>query len=99
MFILQLDDFSLVGSSIFDHQLKRLLVVANAFLDEFDSAADAYQDAIDRIAALMQKLDQPHHVKALNGFVEYDTPEIKANTTQAEYEAKQIAEAWAEVDR
>ncbi len=73
---------------IFDHQLKRLFLVANAFLDEFDSAADAYQDASDRIATLMQKLDQPHHVKALNGFVEYDTPDIKANTTQAEYEAK-----------
>jgi len=35
----------------------------------------------------MKTLDQPFHATALNGLTDYATPEIKANTTQDEYEA------------
>ena len=72
---------------IFDHRLRRLIVVANAFIDEHESADAAYQNACDRITAMIQKLDEPLHIPPLNGLAEYDTPEAGSNTTQVEYEA------------
>ena len=71
---------------IFDHRLRRLIVVANAFLDEHDSAEAAYQNACDRISAMIKKLDQPLHIPPLNGLAEFETPEARSNTTQEEYE-------------
>ena len=72
---------------IFDHKLRRLLVVANAFLDDDEVNADeAYADATQRIEAMISQLDVPVHIAPLNGLSEYDTPVTKSNTTQAEYE-------------
>ena len=71
---------------IFDHRLRRLIVVANAFLDEHGNAESAYQDACNRISAMIKKLDQPLHIPPLNGLVEFETPEASSNTTQEEYE-------------
>ncbi len=71
---------------IFDHLLRRLIVVANAFIDEAENAEAAYADAKDRIAKMIALLDQPVHFTPLNGLEKYDTPEIKSNTTQEEYE-------------
>lgn len=72
---------------IFDHRLHRLLVVANAFIDEFATADEAHQDAERRIAQLLKKLDAPLHIPALNGLATYATPEASSNTTQEEYES------------
>ena len=72
---------------IFDHRLRRLIVVANAFIDEHESADAAFQNARDRITAMIKKLDKPLHIPPLNGLAEYDTPEAGSNTTQEEYEA------------
>ncbi|MGB1260451.1 MAG: anthranilate synthase component I [Akkermansiaceae bacterium] len=72
---------------IFDHQLRRLIVVANAFTDEHSSADEAYHDACNRIDALIKKLDKPLHIPSLNGLAEFETPEASSNTTQEEYEA------------
>ena len=72
---------------IFDHRLHRLLVVANAFLDEHDTPESAYQDAQKRIAKLIKKLETKLHIPPLNGLASFDTPEATSNTTQAEYEA------------
>jgi len=72
---------------IFDHKLRRLLVVSNALLDAFESPDAAYADAVAKIEALIEKLDVPVHVAPLNGLVEYAKPEAKSNTTQDEYEA------------
>lgn len=71
---------------VFDHKLRRLLVVSNALLDDFESADEAYADAVVKIQALINKLDEPVHVAPLNGLVEYPQPEGRSNTTQAEYE-------------
>jgi anthranilate synthase component I len=71
---------------VFDHQLKRLLLVANAFTDEADSCNAAYDRALEKLKALMEVLDQPCHVTPLNGFVKFETPEVVANTSQEEYE-------------
>jgi len=72
---------------IFDHKLRRLLVVANAFVDDFDSADEAYADASVRISSLIDQLDQPVHIKPLNGLSHVDVPLPSSNTTQDEYEA------------
>lgn len=72
---------------VFDHKLRRLLVVSNALLDEHAAPETAYLEAVGKIRAVMQKLDQPLEVAALNGLVELDAPEPKSNTSQSEYEA------------
>ena len=72
---------------LFDHKLRRLLVVANAFLDEHDSPEEAYGEARGKIAMLVEILNRPLHVPALDGLQPFDTPEARSNTTQEEYEA------------
>lgn len=72
---------------IFDHLQRRLIVVANAFVDEFDSADAAHADAVRRIESMIEKLDQPLHIAPLNGLAEFETPEARSNTTQEEYES------------
>lgn len=71
---------------IFDHKLRRLLVVANAMLDEASSPEEAYAMAVGRIGALIGMLDRPLHVSPLNGLSEVEAPAPRSNTTQAEYE-------------
>lgn len=71
---------------IFDHRLRRLLVVANAFVDQYDTTAAAYHDACSRIAALIEKLDTELHIPPLNGLADYQPPAATSNTTKEEYE-------------
>jgi len=71
---------------VFDHKLRRLLVVSNALLDEHDSPEEAYAVARGRIEETISLLDRPLHVSALNGLAEIDAPEPRSNTTREEYE-------------
>lgn len=72
---------------VFDQKLRRMLVVANAFLEDGGDVDAAYEAACGRIDALVAKLDATVHVAPLNGLTEYEQPELRSNTTQAEYEA------------
>ena len=72
---------------IFDHKLRRLFVVANAFLDEHETLEEAYTDAKKRIAVLENKLARPLHVPALNGFVDFEVPEARSNVTRERFES------------
>ena len=71
---------------VFDHKLRRLLVVANAMLDEASSHDEAYALAVGRIGAVIGMLDRPLHVSPLNGLTDVKAPAPRSNTTQAEYE-------------
>jgi len=71
---------------VFDHKLRRLLVVANAMLDEASSPDEAYALAVGRIGSVIGMLDRPLHVSPLNGLVDIKAPAPRSNTTQAEYE-------------
>jgi anthranilate synthase component 1 len=71
---------------VFDHRLRRLQIIANAFLDEHDSPAEAYAAAQGRIAAIIEILNRPLHVPALNGLMKIMDEPAVSNTTQAEYE-------------
>lgn len=72
---------------VFDHKLRRMLVVSNAFLDESESAQAAYEKACGKIDEVLKMLDQPIHVEPLNGLAKVAEPEGRSNTTQQEYEA------------
>ncbi len=71
---------------VFDHKLRRLLLIANAMLDEADSPEEAYAAARGRIEAVVEMLDCPLHMSPLNGLANIEAPEPRSNTTQEEYE-------------
>jgi anthranilate synthase component 1 len=71
---------------VFDHRLRRLQIIANAFLDEHPSPAEAYAAASGRIQSIIEILNRPLHVPALNGLIEITDEPAVSNTTQAEYE-------------
>jgi anthranilate synthase component 1 len=71
---------------VFDHRLRRLLVIANAFTDEASSAEEAYHHARGRVAAMVEILNRPLHVPALNGLTPPQSAPAKSNTTQEQFE-------------
>ncbi|MCH7226083.1 anthranilate synthase component I [Haloferula sp. A504] len=72
---------------VFDQKLRRVQVIANAILDEHEDPEHAYVAARERIAAMVEMLNRPLHVPALNGLAAVEPGEAASNTTQAEYEA------------
>ena len=72
---------------VFDHRLRRVQVVANAFIDEFDNPEAAHAAARVRIATLVEILNRPLHVPALNGLVQVEPVAAQSNTSQEEFEA------------
>ena len=71
---------------VFDQRLRRLFVIANAFLDQAASPEDAYAEAAGKIAAIVEILNRPLHVPALNGLLEVEPVDARSNTTQDEFE-------------
>lgn len=71
---------------VFDHRLRRLLVVANAFIDQAESEEAAYIEACGRIHAMVEILNRPLHVSALNGLIQVEPVDAQSNTSQDEYE-------------
>lgn len=71
---------------VFDHRLRRLQVIANAIIDESTSVEEAYAAARRQIEAIVEILNRPFHVPALNGLTEYSLPETRSNTSQEEFE-------------
>ena len=81
--------FSLVNSLlVFDHKLRRLLVIGNALLEEGKPAEDSYQEALKSIEHLMGKLSTPSHFPLLQGLTPIETPAFTSNTTEEEFCAK-----------
>jgi len=71
---------------VFDHRLRRLQVIANVFIDEFATTADAYAEASGKISAIVEILNRPLHVPALNGLLNVEPVEAASNTTQEDFE-------------
>ncbi|MBB5351728.1 anthranilate synthase component 1 [Haloferula luteola] len=71
---------------VFDQKLHRILVIANALLDEHEDPEAAYVAAREKIAAMVEMLARPLHVPALNGLAQVAPVDAESNTTQAEYE-------------
>lgn len=72
---------------VFDHKLRRQLVVSNAFPQEEESPEAAYRKAVGSIARTIEKLSKPLCRPQLNGLTSIDTPDFSSNVTQEEYEA------------
>ena len=71
---------------VFDQRLRRLQVIANAFPAEHETLEEAYIAAREKISAIVEMLNRPLHVPALNGLTTVEPCEATSNTTQAEYE-------------
>lgn len=71
---------------IFDHYLRRMFVVSNAFLDDFDSPQEAYADAQRRIVHTMELLEKTIQMPALNGHAPLSMPEPRSNMTREYFE-------------
>jgi anthranilate synthase component 1 len=79
---------------IFDHKHRKLSVVANVFLPDYETLQAAYDAAGERIRRVIAKLEAPLQVKALQAFAPEaatGAPAPRGNTTQAEYEAMVLA--------
>lgn len=80
--------FAIVDSLlVFDHKLRRLLAVANAFPLEEASPEEAYAKAVESIRRMMEKLSQPLSRPQLNGLAPAELPVFTSNTTPEEYTA------------
>jgi anthranilate synthase component 1 len=71
---------------VFDHRLRRVQIIANAFLEEHPTPEEAYAAATGRIHAIVEILNRPLHIPALNGLAKIIEEPAASNTTQAEYE-------------
>ena len=71
---------------VFDHRLRRVYVIANAFIDDFATADEAYADARGRVATMVEILNRPVHTAALNGLTPLASLPATSNTTQAKFE-------------
>jgi len=69
---------------IFDHQLRRLRVLANALVENDDPDA-AYDAAVEAIRNVMAQLDKPARLPALNVHVQPAPVQAESNTTEAEF--------------
>jgi anthranilate synthase component 1 len=76
---------------VFDQRLRRLQILANAFPEEHQSLEEAYADARGRVAAMVEMLNRPLHVPALNGLVSAEPIPAQSNTTREEYEGMVVA--------
>jgi anthranilate synthase component 1 len=71
---------------VFDQRLRRLQIIANAFTGDHATLEEAYGAARAKVAALVEMLNRPLHVPALNGLAPVEPEKAESNTTQAEYE-------------
>lgn len=76
---------------VFDHRLRRLQIIANALIEDFENPAEAHAAAAGRIASILEILNRPLHIPALNGMAELKDEPATSNTSQAEYEQMVLA--------
>jgi anthranilate synthase component 1 len=69
---------------IFDHQLRRLKVLANALVEN-DDVDGAYDAAVEAIQNVMRQLDRPAHLQTLNVHGQPQPVHPASNTTEEEY--------------
>lgn len=70
---------------IFDHQLRRVRVMANAYVEN-DNPDLAYDQACERIREILQKLDQPTQLPQINTNRQPEPITPRSNTKREDYE-------------
>jgi anthranilate synthase component 1 len=69
---------------VFDHRLRRLKIFATAFVNESGPEA-AYDEARDKIAAILQRLESPTKARLMNAASLESPLQTKANTEEADF--------------
>ncbi|MGI8956134.1 MAG: anthranilate synthase component I [Chthoniobacterales bacterium] len=70
---------------VFDYRFRRVRIIANAFLGDSTSAAEAYAAASARIEETIAKLARPAHLPLLPTGRSAAVPEPRSNTTPEEF--------------
>jgi anthranilate synthase component 1 len=80
--------FMIVGLLVvFDHRYRRVKIVANAFLDDHESAAAAYAAAEERIQEALARLASPARLPLIDAQKQVPRVSVRSNTTQEKFEA------------
>ncbi|MEM7699118.1 MAG: anthranilate synthase component I [Verrucomicrobiota bacterium] len=72
---------------IFDHRFRKIQVVANVALDDFDSPNDAYASGRERIDAVIKTLSKSQPIAPFSLMEDPGEVEMVSNTTREEYES------------
>jgi len=72
---------------VFDHRHRRVKIVANAFLDDHESATAAYAAAERRIREALAKLAGPAQLPLIDAHKPVARLSVRSNTTQEKFEA------------
>ena len=72
---------------VFDHRYRRVKIVANAFLDDHESAAAAHTAAERRIEETLAKLASPARLPLIDAQKTVHRRAVRSNTTQEKFEA------------
>jgi anthranilate synthase component 1 len=72
---------------VFDHRLRRLHVISNAFVESPDAADRAYADATHRLNQTAERLKQPVDLRQIFTGTPSTLPAFRSNTKRKEFEA------------
>ncbi len=72
---------------VFDHRLRRMRVIANAFVEEEPDLETAYAEACAKIEKTLERLAQPAHLPLLASTAPAAQAEARSNTSRDEFEA------------
>ena len=70
---------------IFDHRLRKILVVSNVFVNENEDLEILYQQAREQIIELIKKLDQTLEFRPLVKGIQTNRVNYKSNTSKEDY--------------
>ena len=70
---------------VFDHRYRLMQVVVNVCLTDFPDARAAYDDARQKITAMIERLSRPLHVKPMAAVPSASPVTAVSNTTREEY--------------
>ena len=72
---------------VFDHRYRRVKVVANVFLDDYENPAAAHKAAERRIREALAKLASPARLPLIDAQKSVSPQPVRSNITQAKFEA------------
>jgi anthranilate synthase component I len=72
---------------VFDHRFRKLRLVINAHIEDSVSVDDTYDRATTDLAKIIERLNQPANLAAIDSKPIEQLPSAKSNTTRDEFEA------------
>jgi anthranilate synthase component 1 len=75
---------------VFDHRYRRVKIVANVFLDDYENAATAYGAAERRIDEALAKLASPARLPLIDAQKPVSSGPMRSNTTREDFEASVV---------